>query len=52
MRNTDQIIESIQAQDYEQEKVETFKHRFFDQLDGRSSERVADFIMSLLEEGK
>lgn len=52
VRNTDQIIESIQAQDYEQEKVETFKHRFFDQLDGRSSERVADFIMSLLEEGK
>ena len=52
VRNTDPIIESIQAQDYEQEKVETFKHRFFDQLDGRSSERVADFIMSLLEEGK
>lgn len=52
VRNTDQIIESIQAQDYEQEKVETFKHRFFDQLDGKSSERVADFIMSLLEEGK
>lgn len=52
VRNIEQIVESIQTQDYEQEKVETFKHRFFDQLDGKSSERVADFIMNLLEEGK
>lgn len=52
VRNVDQIVESIRQEDYEQEKVETFKHRFFDQLDGKSSERVADFIMNLLEEGK
>lgn len=52
VRNVDQIVESIEQEDYEQEKVETFKHRFFDQLDGKSSERVADFIMNLLEEGK
>lgn len=52
VRNVDQIVESIGQDDYEQEKVETFKHRFFDQLDGKSSERVADFIMNLLEEGK
>lgn len=52
VRNVDQIVESIGKEDYEQEKVETFKHRFFDQLDGKSSERVADFIMNLLEEGK
>ncbi len=52
VRNVDQIVESIGQEDYEQEKVETFKHRFFDQLDGKSSERVADFIMNLLEEGK
>ncbi len=52
VRNVDQIVESIGQEDYEQENVETFKHRFFDQLDGKSSERVADFIMNLLEEGK
>ncbi len=49
VRNVDAIVNAIVQNDYEQEKVETFKKRFFDQLDGKSSERVADFIMELME---
>lgn len=48
VRSMDGIVDAINRQDYEQEKVLQFKHRFFDDLDGRSSERVADFIVSLL----
>ena len=52
VRNLEQIISAIEQEDYEQEKVKTFKHRFFDDLDGKSSLRVADFIMGLVESGK
>lgn len=52
VRNLEQIISAIEQEDYEQEKVKTFKHRFFDDLDGKSSLRVADFIMELVESGK
>lgn len=47
VRNIEQIQEAVKNSDYESEKVETFKHRFFDDLDGKSSERVAEFILSL-----
>ena len=50
VRNMDQIEAAIEAKDYEAEKVERFKHRFFDDLDGKSSERVAEFILSLVNE--
>lgn len=52
VRNTEQIIDALCNETFEEEKIETFKHRFFDQLDGKSSIRVAEFIMDLLEEGK
>lgn len=52
VRSMDDIVEAIEKEDYEGWKVEAFKNRFFDQLDGKSSERVADFIISLLEKGK
>lgn len=48
VRNLSQIEEAVLHSDYELEKVETFKHRFFDDLDGKSSERVAEFILQLL----
>ena len=48
VRDVPQIRNAISEQDFEAEKVETFKNRFFDDLDGKSSERVADFILSLL----
>ena len=52
VRNLPQITEAITHSDYELEKVETFKHRFFDDLDGKSSERVAEFILKLLVDAK
>lgn len=49
VRTSEQIVEAVRTSDYELQKVKTFKHRFFDHLDGKSSERVADFIIGLLE---
>ena len=49
VRNINQICDAIEKQDYEQDKVKTFKHRFFDHLDGKSSERVADFILEQMK---
>lgn len=48
VRNLSQIEEAVVHSDYELEKVETFKHRFFDDLDGKASERVAEFMLQLL----
>ena len=48
VRNLPQIKEAIRHSDYELEKVDTFKQRFFDDLDGKASERVAEFILQLV----
>lgn len=48
VRNMSQITAAVMQSDYELEKVDTFKHRFFDDLDGKASERVADFILQLV----
>lgn len=50
VRSLEQIEDAVSNSDYELEKVEHFKHRFFDDLDGRSSERVAEFIIGLLDD--
>lgn len=47
VRNETDIFQSIEKNDCQQEKIQSFKQRFFDDLDGKSSERVADFILSL-----
>lgn len=44
-----ELIAAVQSNDFESEKVEKFKHTFFDEIDGRSSQRVADKIISLLD---
>ena len=44
-----EIANSILNNDYEAEKVDGFKNRFFDSLDGKSSQRVADLIVSKLD---
>ena len=49
VRNMEQIEHAIATSDFEKEKVSKFKHRFFDDLDGKSSERVAEFIIRLME---
>lgn len=45
----DELIKAVQSNDFECEKVEKFKHTFFDDIDGQSSQRVADKIISLLD---
>lgn len=45
--NTAAIISSIENYDFETEKIEAFKHKFFDELDGRAGKRVANLIEDL-----
>ncbi len=51
VRNMTQIAEAVNHSDFELEKVQIFKQRFFDDLDGKASERVADFILQLAGHG-
>jgi CDP-glycerol glycerophosphotransferase (TagB/SpsB family) len=48
VRSQNGIIEAIRKEEYQQDKIDNFKRRFFDDLDGRASQRVADFVLSLL----
>ncbi|MCC8073258.1 MAG: CDP-glycerol glycerophosphotransferase family protein [Clostridiales bacterium] len=41
-----ELCESILQNDFEKEKIDGFKTKFFDHLDGKSSQRVADLILS------
>lgn len=43
-------ITAIQENDFETEKIESFKTRFFDDLDGKSSQRTVDLIYKALKE--
>lgn len=49
VRKQKQVIEAIRNNDFEQEKVEAFCQKNFDIRDGKASERVASFILELLE---
>ncbi len=42
------LIAAINEQDFETCKIDSFKRKFFDDLDGKSAERVADMIRGLL----
>ncbi len=44
-----EIAESIESNSFEQDKVSNFKYKFFDNLDGNSSKRVADLVIKCLE---
>ena len=44
-----ELLNSIINKDFESEKVDGFKNKFFDSLDGKSSQRVADLIVSNLD---
>ena len=46
--NQEQVIRAILNEDFEIEKISEFKNRFFDDLDGKSTERVVDMICNLL----
>ena len=45
----DSLIEAIEKNDFESEKIDAFKHKFFDELDGKAGQRVADLVTGLLE---
>ena len=45
----DEIAPIIQAGDFHQEKIDPFKRRFFDGLDGQSAKRTADLIYQCAE---
>ncbi len=43
-----QAVTAIKSNDFEVEKIKSFKTRFFDDLDGKSSQRTADLIKRAL----
>ncbi len=43
------LIDAIKNEDYETEKIDRFREMFFDKLDGKSSERIAQLIYDALE---
>ncbi|RYL95716.1 polyribitolphosphotransferase [Sporolactobacillus sp. THM7-4] len=45
VKSTGEIIQTIQNQDFHQEKIKPFVHYFFDQTDGKSSARVVDQLI-------
>lgn len=47
--NMDDLIESIENKDFESDKIDAFKHKFFDELDGRAGWRVVNLILELLD---
>ncbi len=44
-----QVVEAVKHNDFEQEKILPFKTRFFDHLDGKSSQRTVDLIYQSLK---
>jgi len=46
---TPEIIDSILNNDFDSEKIDEFKGRFFDQLDGKSTKRVINLLYNLLD---
>lgn len=48
VRSFGQAVTAIQEEDFESEKIKAFKTRFFDDLDGKSSERTVKLIYDSL----
>jgi len=47
--NQKELINAIINQDFEAEKIDKFKDKFFEELDGKSSKRVLNLVYDLLE---
>lgn len=50
VRSFQQVVKAIRNSDFEVEKEEKFRTRFFDHLDGKSSERTVELIYKALKE--
>lgn len=46
-KTTEDIIEIIQNNDFEQEKLQEFRTKFFEHLDGKSTKRVVDTLLKI-----
>ena len=44
-----QLIDAVNREDYQSERMEAFTRMFFDNLDGKSTQRVADLILNALK---
>ncbi|MCR5388023.1 MAG: CDP-glycerol glycerophosphotransferase family protein [Lachnospiraceae bacterium] len=49
VKTFDELMDAVKNKDFETEKIDAFKHRFFDDLDGKSSERTVKLIYSCME---
>lgn len=47
--NQDELIESIKNKDFEESKIKDFKDKFFEYKDGKSTERVVEYILNCLD---
>lgn len=45
----DELIKSIKDNDFEDYKIESFKNKFFDHIDGKSTKRVTNLILKKLK---
>lgn len=49
VKNTDAMIKVIEEENFELEKLDKFRNTFFDQFDGKSTERVVDQLLKVEE---
>ena len=49
VNSEEELLITIRERDFEFEKIQEFKTRFFDDLDGKSSERVARLILETIK---
>ncbi|MPL71236.1 hypothetical protein SDC9_17010 [bioreactor metagenome] len=48
----DELINSIKNNDFEDYKIKDFKDKFFEEIDGKSTERIINYICNVLEKNK
>lgn len=49
VENFSELVKALREENFEQEKLEQFRTRFFDDLDGKSSERVVKLIENIIK---
>lgn len=47
--NEQELIDAVNNEDFETERIESFERMFFDKRDGKSTERVVDLILNSLK---
>lgn len=52
VRTYTDLVDAIRNEDWENDKLEEFKNRFFDELDGDASGRTVELIMKCIQENR